>query len=147
MPVPGVKEMVQIVDVPVHVASLDAPMLKALTNLADDRLMLHEEGAVITVGEQELTGLHTPGHTPGQLVVLGGGHAITGDVLFVGHGGVGTLLLCALLGVPISRAYDQGPGGGGNVFAFRWQPRQALSRWQPMETLAAPSAASQEAPA
>lgn len=70
-----------------------------------------------------------------------------GDVLFVGHGGVGTLLLCALLGVPISRAYDQGPGGGGNVFAFRWQPRQALSRWQPMETLAAPSAASQEAPA
>ncbi|SDI20667.1 histidine phosphatase family protein [Salipiger marinus] len=69
-----------------------------------------------------------------------------GDVLFVGHGGVGTLLLCALLGVPISRAYDQGPGGG-NVFAFRWQPRQALSRWQPMETLTAPSAASQEAPA
>ncbi|NHT74603.1 histidine phosphatase family protein [Rhizobiaceae bacterium CRRU44] len=39
-------------------------------------------------------------------------------IAFIGHGGVGTLLYCHLSGIPISRAHDQGPGGGGNLFAF-----------------------------
>lgn len=82
--VPGVKELAQQIDGPVHVHSGDAPLLQALTGLADDRLALHEEGDVIEVGEQKLEVLHTPGHTPGHLVLVGGGHAITGDVLFVG---------------------------------------------------------------
>ncbi|ANT61738.1 histidine phosphatase family protein [Salipiger sp. CCB-MM3] len=60
-----------------------------------------------------------------------------GDTLFVGHGGVGTLLWCAVAGKPISRAHDQGPGGGGNVFAFTWTPRAVLTGWQPMERLSA----------
>lgn len=63
----------------------------------------------------------------------------TGDVLFVGHGGVGTLLWCALAGRPISRTHDQGPGGGGNVFGFTWSPSAVLSAWQPMESLSAGS--------
>lgn len=33
--------------------------------------------------------------------------------LFVGHGGVGTLLLCHLAGYPIARVHDQPPVGGG----------------------------------
>ncbi len=37
--------------------------------------------------------------------------AATGDVAVVAHGGVGALLLCHLLGVPIDRRYDQ-PGQG-----------------------------------
>lgn len=37
--------------------------------------------------------------------------------LFVGHGGVGTLLLCHLAGYPISRVYDQPPVGGGCWYA------------------------------
>ena len=41
-----------------------------------------------------------------------------GDVLFVGHGGVGTLLFCYLSCCPISREFDQGPGGGGCYFEF-----------------------------
>lgn len=57
------------------------------------------------------------------------------DLLLVGHGGVGTLLYCALLGVPIDRTFDQGPGGGGCVFAFDSVARQPLSGWQPMEAL------------
>ncbi|MEM6309309.1 MAG: histidine phosphatase family protein [Pseudomonadota bacterium] len=59
-----------------------------------------------------------------------------GDVLFVGHGAVGTLLWCALSGVDISREHDQGPGGGGNWFAFDLDKRQPLSAWRPMEELA-----------
>ncbi|MCT4610823.1 MAG: phosphoglycerate mutase family protein [Pelagimonas sp.] len=60
---------------------------------------------------------------------------LTGDVLFVGHGGVGTLLYCALAGVAIDRTYDQGPGGGGNWFGFDSEAQTPFSQWQPMETL------------
>ena len=35
-----------------------------------------------------------------------------GDILFVGHGGVGTLLYCHLAGYQISREFDQASGGG-----------------------------------
>jgi broad specificity phosphatase PhoE len=37
-------------------------------------------------------------------------------VLFSGHGGVGTLLKCHLMGVPISRVHDQ--AGGGHWYRF-----------------------------
>ena len=63
-----------------------------------------------------------------------------GDVLFVGHGGVGTLLWCALSGVPIDRKHDQGPGGGGNWFGFDLTGRRPLTGWQPLETLIPPGA-------
>ncbi|MBS8262222.1 histidine phosphatase family protein [Roseibium polysiphoniae] len=36
----------------------------------------------------------------------------TEPVLFTGHGGVGTLLKCHLMNVPISRSHDQSGGGG-----------------------------------
>ncbi|MEP9354949.1 histidine phosphatase family protein [Xanthobacter sp. KR7-65] len=54
-----------------------------------------------------------------------------GTVLFVGHGGVGTLLLCHLAGYAISRAYDQPPVGGGCWFASA--PGRRPDRWRPME--------------
>lgn len=54
-----------------------------------------------------------------------------GDIAFVGHGGVGTLLLCALKGVGIDRRYDQ--PGSGCVFAFRPETRTVLFDWQPLE--------------
>lgn len=44
-------------------------------------------------------------------------------VLFVGHGGVGTLLKCHVGGYEIDRRHDQPPGGGGCFFMF---PRTAL---------------------
>ena len=58
-----------------------------------------------------------------------------GDILFVGHGGVGTLLFCALSGIGIDRRFDQGPGGGGCWFAFDSQLRRPQCEWQPMEAL------------
>lgn len=59
-----------------------------------------------------------------------------GAVIFVGHGGVGTLLLCALTGAPISRAHDQPPVGGGCW--FHNTPGQAPDRWRAMEEEFAP---------
>lgn len=61
-------------------------------------------------------------------------HAPLGDVLFTGHGAVGTLLWCALAGQPISRAHDQ-PDGGGNAFAFVRDSRAVLHDWTPIEAL------------
>jgi broad specificity phosphatase PhoE len=58
-----------------------------------------------------------------------------GDLLFVGHGGVGTLLFCYLSDRPISRKFDQGAGGGGCYFEFSDQQRMPMHRWQPMENL------------
>lgn len=55
-----------------------------------------------------------------------------GNLAFTGHGGVGTLLLCALQGVPIARTHDQ-PTGGGNVFAFDMTTRKVLHGWKPIE--------------
>ena len=58
-----------------------------------------------------------------------------GDVLFVGHGGVGTLLLCHLGNEPIARKRDQ-PGGGGNLFAFHAGTRNVHHAWRSMEDVA-----------
>ena len=62
-------------------------------------------------------------------------HAPPGDVLLVGHGGVGTLLLCALADLPIARSHDQLPGGGC-IFTFDRASRIVQHRWQSIEAFA-----------
>ncbi|MDH2346454.1 phosphoglycerate mutase family protein [Bradyrhizobium sp. SSUT77] len=61
-----------------------------------------------------------------------------GDTLFVGHGAVGTLLLCHCSGQPIDRVLDQ-PAGGGHVFAFARDGRRVLHAWRRMEDLDRPA--------
>ncbi|HEY8380586.1 MAG TPA: histidine phosphatase family protein [Microvirga sp.] len=51
-----------------------------------------------------------------------------GTIAFVAHGGVGTLLLCQYLGVPISRAADQ--PYQGHYWAFERATRRVLHPWQ-----------------
>jgi len=54
-----------------------------------------------------------------------------GDVAIVAHGGVGALLLCALLGESISRARDQPPtAAGGFRFAFEVTTRTVRQGWE-----------------
>lgn len=57
-----------------------------------------------------------------------------GDVLLVGHGGVGTLLYCHLAGVPIARFRDQ-PAGGGNIFACDLATKRMVHDWIAMENI------------
>jgi broad specificity phosphatase PhoE len=59
-------------------------------------------------------------------------------IVFIGHGGVGTLLKCWLRGMPISRTQDQNGGGGGNLFAFRLDDLALMADWTPMEDWAGP---------
>ena len=58
---------------------------------------------------------------------------VPGDVLFIGHGAVGTLLLCHLNDWPIARSRDQ-PAGGGNLFAFDIATRRPMFGWRPADT-------------
>lgn len=55
-----------------------------------------------------------------------------GDLMFVGHGAVGTLWYCRLAGAAISRAHDQ-PAGGGHVYCLDAATRRALHGWLALE--------------
>jgi broad specificity phosphatase PhoE len=57
-----------------------------------------------------------------------------GDLLLVGHGGVGTLLMLHLLGEPIRRIRDQ-PPGGGNAFVYDRTERRMVHVWRSIEEL------------
>ncbi len=79
------------------------------------------DGDLLTVGELELRVLHTPGHTPGGICLLGGGHVFTGDTLFAGSigrtdlpgGDHQTLIRSArsqLMGLPMETVVHPGHG-------------------------------------
>ncbi|MFC3322027.1 histidine phosphatase family protein [Mesorhizobium cantuariense] len=59
------------------------------------------------------------------------------DIAFVGHGGVGTLLLLSLSGREISREADQ-PAGGGNCFAYDIGAGRVVDGWRPIDGPAQP---------
>ncbi len=61
--------------------NLSSMMGLRFTSPAPSRLL--KEGDKIVVGEDEMTVLVTPGHTPGGICLLGSVFAFTGDTLFV----------------------------------------------------------------
>ena len=71
--------------------------------------------------------------------------AMDGDLLVIGHGGVGTLLWCTLTGRVISRVEDQ--PGGGHVWALRPNARawEIVHPWLSFEALVAPATAASRA--
>jgi len=61
--------------------NLSGLMGMTLTSPTPDRLL--KEGDKVIVGEDEMTAMHTPGHTPGGICLLGSDYVFTGDTLFV----------------------------------------------------------------
>jgi len=61
-------------------ANLSAFFAKEIVSPVADALL--QDGEKITLGEQTLTVLHTPGHTPGGVCFLGDEVLISGDSLF-----------------------------------------------------------------
>ncbi len=55
------------------------------------------------------------------------------DILFVGHGAVGTLLYCGLMGIPIDRRHDQAQAG--SIYRFNTATGTPDGPWRPLETL------------
>lgn len=51
----------------------------------------------------------------------------------VGHGGVGTLLLCDLLGIEIDRSHDQ--PGQGHYWAFDTDRQRVIHRWRRIDDI------------
>jgi glyoxylase-like metal-dependent hydrolase (beta-lactamase superfamily II) len=81
--VPGVRELLEVVDVPVHVQADEAPWVARVTGLGDDALVSHASGDVVAVGEVPVELIHTPGHTPGSQCFLVEGRLVAGDTLFL----------------------------------------------------------------
>ena len=81
--IPGIVELLERVDVPIHVQSSEAEWVRTRTGVGEDALVEHEPGDLVTVGQFDVTLIHTPGHTPGSQCLLVEGRLISGDTLFL----------------------------------------------------------------
>ena len=78
----GVAELLDRVEVPIHVHRDEARYVTAVTGVSD-ALALHDSGDTVTVGSVEIQLVHTPGHTPGSQCFLVDGRLVAGDTLFL----------------------------------------------------------------
>ncbi len=84
-------------DIPLYIHKADFGLLKSALQLGfgmvigakksppPDRFL--KEGDILKLGKSQLTVIHTPGHSPGSISLLGEGFILSGDALF--QGGVG----------------------------------------------------------
>jgi len=56
-----------------------------------------------------------------------------GDIAIVGHGGVGTLLMCWLAEVPIDRGHDQ--PGQGQYWSYDLTHGRMVHQWKPIDSI------------
>ncbi len=84
-------------NVPVHLHPLDEPLYRMAGRQAQLYGVPYEEppapdaqltdGQSLIIGTVTLNVMHTPGHSPGHVIIHGGGHALVGDCLFAGSVG------------------------------------------------------------
>lgn len=79
----GVAQLLERVNVPIHIQRAEADYVKKTTGLTDAELTLHESGDKVTVGDIEIELIHTPGHTPGSQCFLVANRLVSGDTLFL----------------------------------------------------------------
>lgn len=79
----GVKELLERVQVPVHVNHEELSWVANVTGIAPSELTGHDHGDTLAVGGIEIEFLHTPGHTPGSQCFLFEDRLVAGDTLFV----------------------------------------------------------------
>jgi glyoxylase-like metal-dependent hydrolase (beta-lactamase superfamily II) len=79
----GLAELLERVNVPVHVNSHEALFVSRITGIAMSDLTQHEHGDKVSVGDIDIELLHTPGHTPGSQCFLLDGRLVAGDTLFL----------------------------------------------------------------
>ena len=81
--IPGVKELLELASVPVHVQEPEADLVKKVTGIETTDLVSHVSGDKLTVGAVDIELIHTPGHTPGSQCFLVDGCLLAGDTLFL----------------------------------------------------------------
>jgi hydroxyacylglutathione hydrolase len=69
---------------PIYIHKYDASSIEELEKDNSPVPVLLEEGSLIKFGGETLTVMHTPGHTPGSICLLGDKFVFTGDTLFAG---------------------------------------------------------------
>ena len=79
----GVSRLLERVEVPIHVQTAEADLVKKVTGLTDDCLVSHDSGDVVSVGAVDIELIATPGHTPGSQCFLVDGRLVAGDTLFL----------------------------------------------------------------
>jgi glyoxylase-like metal-dependent hydrolase (beta-lactamase superfamily II) len=89
----GLAEVKRQLDAPIALHADDLPMLKQMPDIAaswgfagapapPQPEILVEHGQQLDLGDSRIEVRHTPGHSPGQVAYIIGGHAFVGDTLF-----------------------------------------------------------------
>ncbi len=81
--VAGVKELLELTQVPIHVQAEESPLVQKVTGLTESELVSHRGGDVVMVGDLPIELVHTPGHTPGSQCFMLDGALVSGDTLFL----------------------------------------------------------------
>jgi hydroxyacylglutathione hydrolase len=74
----------QKLNVPICIHSLDAHFIEANEKSKPPANVILEDGNLIKIGNETLKVMHTPGHTPGSICLVGEKLVFTGDTLFAG---------------------------------------------------------------
>jgi glyoxylase-like metal-dependent hydrolase (beta-lactamase superfamily II) len=82
-PIEGIVELLERVQVPVHVQQDEVPWVERATGVSASELVGHSSGDQVAVGGVSVELLHTPGHTPGSQCFLVDGRLVAGDTLFL----------------------------------------------------------------
>ena len=69
-------------NVPIYIHKHDASSLEELEQSNFPAPVLLEDGSLIKIGDESLTVMLTPGHTPGSICLVGEKLVFTGDTLF-----------------------------------------------------------------
>jgi len=78
----GIEELLEIINVPIHVNSHEVPWIERTTGVTD-ALADHDSGDVVMVGAIAIELIHTPGHTPGSQCFMVSNRLVSGDTLFL----------------------------------------------------------------
>ncbi len=79
----GIAELLEKDPVKIFVHKLEAEGVKKVTGVSDIDLNIVESGDHLTIGENDIEFLHTPGHTPGSQCFKVNKNLVSGDTLFV----------------------------------------------------------------
>tara|TARA_B100000686_G_scaffold227561_1_gene234894 strand:- start:332 stop:1006 length:675 start_codon:yes stop_codon:yes gene_type:complete len=79
----GIAELLEKDPVKIFVHKLEAEGVKKVSGVSDTDLNIVESGDHLTIGENDIEFLHTPGHTPGSQCFKVNNNLVSGDTLFV----------------------------------------------------------------
>jgi len=83
MNIEGVAALLEKRQVPIHINKHETKWVVRTTGVDEKDLIQHQGGDKISVGEIDITFVHTPGHTPGSQCFRVANRLVAGDTLFL----------------------------------------------------------------